>query len=62
MPRNQMLNREAVMKIETSPGMWAELPKTNDVTVDGYKVGTLPPFIEYIDDKNALIRVNMFSS
>jgi len=38
MPRKDMASREPIVKAELEPGQWTELPRTSDVTLDGFRV------------------------
>jgi len=38
MPRKDMASREPTVKAELEPGKWTELPRTSDVTLEGFRV------------------------
>jgi len=38
MPRQHMASREPIIKAELEPGQWTELPRTNDITLEGFRV------------------------
>jgi len=38
MPRKDNTSREPIVKAELEPGEWTELPRTNDVTLEGFRV------------------------